>query len=87
MEANNQQIQNELLSLSDKSNVLFQSLMKGKGYIHDLLEKVQYYFSDQETGRATINELTQAMREVQCACCELEQIKGAIIEFNRVLTN
>jgi len=87
MENSNQQIQNELLPLSDKSNVIFQRLMRENGYMKDSLEKVQRYFSDQEVGRAIISELTQAMREVQCAFCEIEQLKGAIIEFTRVLTD
>ena len=87
MEINNQQIQTELFPLSDKSNVLFQRLMTEQGYMRDSLEKVRHYFGDQEAGRALISELTQAMREVQCAYCELEQLKGAIIEYTRVLAN
>lgn len=82
-----QQILNELLPLSDKSNVIFQRLMRENGYMKDSLEKVQHYFSDQEVGRAIIGELSQAMRDVQCAYCEIEQLKGAIIEFTRVLTD
>ena len=87
MEINKQQIQTELLPLSDKANVLFQRLMAEQGYMRDSLEKVQYYFGDQEVGRALIAELTQAMKEVQCAYCELEQLKGAIVEFTHVLTH
>lgn len=49
------------------------------------LEKVQRYSGDQEVGRVLIDRLKQAMREVQCAYCELEQLKGVIIEFSRVL--
>ena len=86
MEINNKQIQTELFPLSDKANVLFQRLIREEGYMRDSLEKVQYHFGDQEAGRALISELTQAMREVRCAYCELEQLKGAIIEFTRVLT-
>jgi len=86
MEINNQQIQTELFPLSDKSNLLFQRLLTEEGYLRGSLEKVQRYFSDQETGRALIRELTQTMREVRCAYCELEQLKGAIIEYTRELT-
>lgn len=86
MEINNQQIHTELLPLSDKANVLFQRLMREESYMRDSLEKVQHYFGDQEAGRALISELTQAMREVRCAYCEFEQLKGAVIEFTRVLT-
>lgn len=87
MEISNQQIQNELLPLSAKSNELFQRLYREKGYMQDSLEKVQRYFGDQEVGRVLIDRLKQAMREVQCAYCELEQLKGAIIEFGHVLKN
>jgi hypothetical protein len=87
MENSNQRIQNELYPLSDKSNELFRRLIREKEYMQESLEKVQRLFSDQEVGRALISELTQAMREVQCAFCELEQLKGAIIEFTRVLAN
>ena len=55
--------------------------------MRDSLEKAQHYFGDQEVGRALISELTQAMKEVRCAYCELEQLKGAVIEFTRSLTN
>ncbi len=87
MENSNQQIQNELFPLSEKSNVLFQRLIREKSYMQDLLEKVQHFFGDQDVGRAIISEIAQAMKEVQCAYCELEQLKGSIIEFTRVLTN
>ena len=86
MEINNQQIQTELFPLSDKSDELFRRLMTEESYMRDSLEKVQRHFNDQEPGKALINELMQAMREVRCAYCELEQLKGAIIEFTRVLT-
>lgn len=87
MENSNQQIQNELLPLSDKANELFQRLVREKSYMNESLGKVQHLFSDQEVGRAFVSELTQAMKEVQCAFCELEQLKGAIIEFTRVLAD
>jgi hypothetical protein len=86
VEINNQQIQTELFPVSDKTNELFKRLMREESYIRDSLEKVQHYFGDQEVGRALIRELTQAMKEVRCAYCELEQLKGAVIEFTRVLT-
>jgi hypothetical protein len=87
MEISKQQIQAELLPLSDKANVLYQRLMTEQGYMRDSLGKVQHYFSDQEVGQAVIAELSQAMRELQCAYSELEQLKGAVIEFTRVLSN
>ena len=87
MENSNKQIQNELLPLSDKSNTLCQYLMNEKGYINDSFNKIQYYFGDQEAGIVISNQLTQAMRELQCAYCELEQLKGSIIEFVRILAN
>ena len=86
MEVNNQQIQNELFSLSDRVNDLFKRLMREESCMFDLLEEVQHYFVVQEAGKALISELTQAMREVRYAYYELEQLKGAIIEFTRVLT-
>jgi hypothetical protein len=86
MEITNNQIQNELFPLSDKSNEVSQCLMREKGYIKESLDKVQYHFSDQEVGRLLINTLMQSMREIQCAYSELEQLKGSIIEFTRVLT-
>ena len=55
--------------------------------MQDSLDKAQRLFSDQEVGRSLISELTQAMREVQYTFFELEQLKGAITEFTRVLTN
>ena len=87
METNNQQIQNELLPLSKKCDDLYKRLNTEKDYMKESFDKVQQYFSDQEVGQAIIRELTQTMREVQCAFCELEQLKGAITEFTRVLTN
>ena len=86
METSKQRIQAELLPLAEKANVLIQRLMREQGYMRDSLEKVQYHFRDQEPGRALINELTQSMREVQCAYCEQEQLKGAVVEFTHVLT-
>jgi hypothetical protein len=86
VEINNQKIQTELFPLSDKADELYKRLMREEGYIRDSLEKVQHYFGNQEVGRALISELTQAMREVRCAYCELEQLKSTVVEFTRVLT-
>ncbi len=87
MEINNQQVQTELLALSNKANVLFKYFLTEESNLRDLLEKVYYYFGDQDEGKVLINELTQAIREIQCAYCEFEQLKGAIIEFAGVLTS
>lgn len=87
MEINNQLIQTELFPVSDKANELCKRLMREEGYLRDSLEKVQHHFGDQAAGRTLVSELTQAMREVRCAYCELEQLKGEVIEFTRVLTN
>ena len=87
MEISTKQIQNDLLPLSDKSNLLCQRLMAEQGHVRESLGKVQSHFNDQEVGQAVIAELSQAIREVQCACSELEQMKGSIVEFTRVLFN
>jgi hypothetical protein len=86
MEITNQQIQNELLPLSDKSNEICQSLIREKSYVNESLNTVQYQFGDQEKSKILINTLVQSMREIQSSYCELEQLKGSIIEFTRVLT-
>lgn len=86
MEISKKQIQAELLPLSEKSNELIRLLKREESKIRDSLEKAQHYFGDQDVGRALISELTQAMREVQCAYYELEQLKGVVIDFTQVLT-
>ena len=85
MDINIRQIQNELLPLSDKANILFQRLTAGRGDIQESLREAQSYFSDQYNGQVLSAELSQAMREIQYACRELEQLKAAIVEYVRVL--
>jgi len=85
MEINIRQIQNELLPLSGKANILFQRLIAEREDIQGSLTKAQSYFSDQYNGRVLSMELSQAMREIQYACRELEQLKAAIVEYIGVL--
>ena len=87
IEISTTQIQNDLLPLSYKANLIYQRLLSEQIYIRESLRKTQYYFSDQEVGHTVISELSQAIREVQCVYSELEQLKGSIVEFTRVLSN
>ena len=79
------QLQDELLALSNVSNTLCRNLVSEKGRIHGSSGTVQQYFTDQEKGMIILYELGQAMREVQNAYDELEQLKSSIIDFSHTL--
>jgi hypothetical protein len=80
-------LQTDLLPLSKQTSVLCQRLMAEQGHVRESLGKLHSYFSDQEVGQAVIAELSQAMRELQCAYYELDQLKKSIVEFTCALSN